>query len=109
MGAAQSEGAAFDLIVSGSGGEDEYAERFDDWGKRLRAVLTEQCGHAQDNVTLLNESGEDADGTASLKNIRQTMQKLSSRVTQRDDVFIFLIGHGSYRRQMAKFNIPDLI
>lgn len=103
---AQANAAVFDVIISGSGGEDEYSERFDDWGQRLRQVLIERCDHPEANVLLVNETGENADGTASIKGIRNVFRSLSEQVTSGDDVFIFLIGHGSYRRQVGKLNIP---
>ncbi|MYB55653.1 MAG: hypothetical protein F4X51_04610 [Gemmatimonadetes bacterium] len=103
---AQANAAVFDVIISGSGGEDEYSERFDDWGQRLRRVLIERCDHPAANVLLVNETGENADGASSITGIRNVFRGLSERVTPDDDVFIFLIGHGSYRRQVAKLNIP---
>ena len=103
---AQANAAVFDVIISGSGGEDEYSERFDDWGQRLRRVLIDRCDHPATNVLLVNEAGENADGTSSIGGIRNAIRSLSERVTPGDDVFIFLIGHGSYRRQVAKLNIP---
>jgi len=105
---AQANAAVFDVIISGSGGEDEYSERFDDWGQRLRRVLIERCDHPATNVLLVNETGENADGNSSIKGIRNVFRGLSERVTSGDDVFIFLIGHGSYRRQVAKLNIPGV-
>ncbi|MXZ11700.1 MAG: hypothetical protein F4Y79_19965 [Gemmatimonadetes bacterium] len=103
---AQANAAVFDVIISGSGGEDEYSERFDDWGQRLRRVLIERCDHPAANVLLVNETGENADGMSSIAGIRNVFRGLSERVTSGDDVFIFLLGHGSYRRQVAKLNIP---
>ncbi len=103
---ARVDAAIFDVIISGSGGEDVYAEQFDGWGKRLRRVLIERCDHPVANVQLVNETGENADGAASIEGIRNAFRRLSERVTPSDDVFIFLIGHGSYRRQVGKLNIP---
>ena len=103
---AQADAAIFDVIISGSGGEDVYAEQFDGWGQRLRRVLIERCDHPVANVQLVNETGENADGAASIEGIRNAFRRLSERVTPSDDVFIFLIGHGSYRRQVGKLNIP---
>ena len=34
---------AFDVIISGSGGEAVYVERFGDWAQRLRRALIERC------------------------------------------------------------------
>ena len=103
---AQADAAIFDVIISGSGGEDAYSERFDDWGQRLRRVLIDRCDHPAANVQLVNETGDNADGVSSIAGIRNAMHELSKRVTPSDDVFIFLIGHGSYRRQVGKLNIP---
>ena len=106
LGYVESEGAAFDIIICGSGGEEVYLERFGDWGQRLRTVLVDQCAHLAKNVQLLTETGEGVDGKSSLDGIRDVMRDFSSKVTDRDDVFVFLIGHGSFRQQVAKLNVP---
>lgn len=102
----QARAAAFDVIISGSGGEAIYAERFGDWAQRLRQVLIDRCGHPKDHVRLLNETGENADGVASKQGIGKALRELSERVTPSDDAFVFLIGHGTYRRRVAKLNLP---
>ena len=102
----QARAAAFDVIISGSGGEAIYAERFGDWAQRLRQALIDRCDHPKDQVRLLNETGENADGIASKQGIGKALRELSERVTPHDDVFVFLIGHGTYRRQVAKLNLP---
>lgn len=98
--------APFDLIVCGSGGEVEYEERFADWGGRLKRVLVEDLGHRSENVRLLVETGEDADGRSDLSAIRAAFEGLGKQVGERDDLFVYLIGHGSFRRKVAKLNIP---
>ena len=99
-------GAPFDLIVCGSGGEEGYRARFAGWGGRLRKVLVEDLKHPVENVRLLTESGGGAAGVSSLKNIGAAIERVAQRVTERDDLFVYLIGHGSYRRRTAKLNIP---
>ena len=106
IGVGNAGGATYDLIISGSGGEELYSERFGDWSQRLRTVLIEQCGHRSENVRLLDERGEISDGISSMDGIRKVFGEFSRQVTARDDVFVFLMGHGSYRRQVAKLNIP---
>ena len=102
----QARAAAFDVIISGSGGEAIYAERFGAWAQRLRQALIDRCGHPKDHVRLLNETGENADGVASKQGIGKALRELSERVTPSDDAFVFLIGHGTYRRRVAKLNLP---
>ncbi len=99
--------ATYDLIVSGSGGETDYRTAFQDWGHRLRSVLVDSLGHPSDHVVLLTESGEDADGPSDRGTILRRLAEIRTRMSQQDDLFIYLIGHGSYRRT-ARFNVEGL-
>ncbi|MFT5366437.1 MAG: hypothetical protein ACI8V2_001384 [Candidatus Latescibacterota bacterium] len=96
---------SFHVIVCGRGGGEPYTERFEDWGQRLRRVLVEQMGHGHKNVRLLTESGKDADGVSSLGDIKKIFQRVGQEISKKDDVFVYLVGHGSYRRNIAKLNI----
>lgn len=98
--------AAVHVIVCGSGGEAPYVERFEDWGQRLRRVLIDQMGQDQDHVYLLTESGKNARGVSLLNNIKKTFQDVGRKVSKQDDVFVYLIGHGNYRQNIAKLNVP---
>lgn len=107
MGVFQSAwGESYHLIVCGSGGGEPYVERFEEWGKRLRGVLVDTLGHANNRVRLLTERGTDADGVSTLGEIRKTFQWIGQGVRANDAVFVYLIGHGSYRQNVAKLNIP---
>lgn len=96
---------SYHVIVCGSGGEAPYVERFDDWGKRLHAVLVEQMGHADSRVYLMTELGNEADAKSELGEIKKIFRKIGQDVSVQDDVFVYLVGHGSYRRNIAKLNI----
>jgi hypothetical protein len=96
--------APFTLIVCGSGGEAQYETQFQDWGDRLRAVLI-GLGHPQDHVGLLTETGEHADGRSKAGTILRRLEALKTRVGSGDNLFIYLIGHGSYRRA-ARLGLP---
>ena len=98
------DGASFHLIACGSGGEAQYSEQFADWGFRLQRVLT--GWHSASRVVLLTETGEDADGVSSVEGIRKALWEIAGQVTERDDVFVYLIGHGSFRQGVAKVNVP---
>lgn len=97
-------GASFHLIACGSGGEASYSEQFADWGARLQRVLV--GWHPASQVVLLTETGKDADGISSVEGIRKALWEMGGRATEQDDVFVYLIGHGSFRQQVAKVNVP---
>jgi len=98
--------ASYHVIVCGSGGGEPYVERFEEWGQRLQKVLSAQKKHGSDTVTLLTESGNNADGISTLDALKKEFRALNQKVSKNDDVFVYLIGHGSYRRNVAKLNIP---
>jgi len=101
--------ASLDMIVCGSGGTEEYQQRFADWGHRLRRVLIEQLDHPDENVRLLTESREARDSsepTTSLESIRSVVKEFAERISTVQDLYVYLIGHGSYIKSVSKFNIP---
>lgn len=110
--------AATHVILCGSGGETEYQERFYDWGTRLHAVLIDKMGVDPERVHLLVEqraaTGETEIiapiypaakpiGEASIRSLFETLRHTS---TEDDDLFVYLIGHGSHIRDDSKFHIP---
>ena len=98
--------APFDLIVCGSGGREEYQRRFADWGQRLRTALVERMHHPSENVHLLTESASTA--LSSRENVAAALDLIGRRLEAEDPLFVFLIGHGSYRDGVAKLNLPGL-
>ncbi len=96
------------VILCGSGGEKEYTPRFREWGRRLRDALAVRLGAAPANVSLLTESETESPPpgtTTSLESIRAVFQTLAQSGAT-DDVFVYLIGHGSYLKSESKFQIP---
>ena len=91
--------APYHLIVCGSGGQAEYSRRFAQWGQRLQAVLAGPLQHPRTNIHLLTE-------TQSLDHIEATLARLAQQLQAKDQLFIYLIGHGNFRDNTAKFNIP---
>ena len=91
--------APHDLVIVGSGGEPEYEQRFADWQQRLEQVLVAKMGHAQDHL-------HGVAGPDSLRAIEQAVARLQKELKADDVLFVWLIGHGSYRHGVAKLNIP---
>ncbi len=97
------------VILCGSGGEAEYSPKFREWGNRLKAVLINKLGVPADHVALLTEPENDtpAPGTAtSLENIQALFKGLVTKTTAEDDIYVYLIGHGSHLKEESKFQIP---
>jgi len=104
----------YSLILSGAGGTEYYQSKFPEWGARLRNVLVDDLGHKAENVRVLTETGEAPSGVdakkISLDAIREEVEGLCSETSEPDELFIYLIGHGSHQKTEAKFNIegPDM-
>ncbi len=100
--------ASYHVLLCGSGGEEEYSEKFRDWGMRLRDALVMQLNVPPDNVVLLTEPETDNDTlpTTNLASIRATFAAMSDSVTPDDDLFVYFIGHGSYMKNVSKFHVP---
>jgi hypothetical protein len=99
------------LILCGAGGNGEYETRFLDWGRRLEDVLVRKFHFSEENVELLTERAQEVGGAViSLETIRDSFKALSAKVPENPgafpDLYVYLIGHGSYIRGESKFNIP---
>ena len=102
-------GASHHVILCGSGGEAEYSPIFREWGTRLKNVLALRLGAAPENIAILMEpetASAPAGTSISLETIQALFKGLAHSVTPEDDVFIYLIGHGSYLKNASKFEIP---
>jgi len=113
---------SFHLIVCGSGGDPEFVERFADWGRRLQTALVDVAQNDPTHVRLLTEvepaATDDRSETkpvdvpgstvhhSDLESIRAAIEQLASVMQSEDEVFVYLIGHGSHRRDEAKIMIP---
>lgn len=99
----------FDVILCGNGGTDEYEELFHSWGVRLHDVLVDRLEHSADHVYLLMEKRAEPEpntSAISLDTIESVFDELSGTASIEDDVYIYLIGHGSYLARISKFHIP---
>ena len=99
---------AEDVILCGSGGTAEYTQRFEDWGIRLRQALIERCDHPAEKVHLYLENGaNDPHASAiSLEALAQLFTRLKTEHSEKEPLFVYMIGHGSHLRNDAKFQMP---
>jgi hypothetical protein len=87
------------LIVSGLGGQEEYAQRFEQQAQVLAEAARGSVA-AADNVIVLG--GDDATKDA----IEQAFGELAAATDGSDSIAVFLLGHGSYDGEQYKFNVP---
>ncbi|MGH7576045.1 MAG: hypothetical protein ACREM1_13085 [Longimicrobiales bacterium] len=108
------DGDSYLLIVAGIGGEEAYRAAFTEWGASLAEAAVEKHGLPRANVTFLTEQPERApewtSGKATKAEIEQTVASLASKAGADDQVFVVLIGHGSYQSGESRFNVvgPNL-
>jgi len=94
---------ADDVIIVGQGGEPELETKFQNWGKRLRDVLIE-LGRDAEQIHLLTTERTGRQPT--LTEIRELFADLAQRHDREADLFVYLIGHGTYLRDIAKLQVP---
>ncbi len=104
----------FAVIIEGVGGDPLYAQRFRNWTDAMVDLLRGQLEFAEDHLFYLTSSPSDTTrantARATAIEVRSTFERLKTMVKPGDLVFVFLVGHGSFDGQQAKFNLsgPDL-
>jgi hypothetical protein len=97
------------LVIVGVGGDDDHVKAFS--GEAL-AVLkaAKKDGVPDGNVTFLGENAEISEGRmkarATRENVTKAFGDLATGAKPDDDIFIVLIGHGSFDGKTAAFNLP---
>ncbi|MDP7640081.1 MAG: hypothetical protein QGG73_10260 [Candidatus Hydrogenedentes bacterium] len=106
----QARAASHHLILSGSGGEEAYRQLFREWSARLDKALAEQLSIPAENIARLVEPLEgalDSTKSISLETIRLELENLSERIEPDEDLYVYLIGHGSHFKRDTKLHIPS--
>ena len=85
------------LTISGLGGEDVYAQRFEGLATDIDTLLKKEP-----NATVITLSGNEA----TKDNIEAKLGEIAEKVGPEDTFILLLIGHGSYDMLDYKFNIP---
>ena len=98
------------LLISGLGGEPRYTEAFHGWLSRFADAATEKYGVPPERITYLGEN-PDLDPTrirarSTAENIRAAFAGIAAAMAPADDLVVLLAGHGTFRNQTARFNVP---
>jgi Peptidase C13 family len=98
------------VIIAGIGGDDAHRERFHQWSMSMRDAAIARHGLAPDRVFYLGESPEIAPEAIHAKstkeNIASLLSELQTSVAPGDQIYLLLIGHGSFDNEEARFNLP---
>jgi hypothetical protein len=97
------------IVVVGLGGGEEFRNRFLGWGLDLRSAAVERYGVLPGNALLLAEDPT-MDAAVWDRSTREaltaTLEDLARRATPDDRVLLVLLGHGTFRDDEARFNLP---
>src|SRR5690348_7019573 len=101
------------LVDAGVGGDPEHVAQFTKWAT---AVVdgAKKHGTPDANITLLGENPEESGGKMKGRATRDAVTKafndIAAVAKPNDEIFVLLIGHGSFDGKSAAFNLlgPDL-
>ena len=102
------------LMITGVGGDDEHTQSFHKWASMIVDAAKERGGLTDATITYLGDKPELDAAHIKARSTRDNVQKafadLAARAKPADEVFIVLIGHGSFDGQKGAFNLagPDL-
>jgi hypothetical protein len=96
------------IVVSGIGGDEEYAQRFRDWSLEMLDAARDQLGLAQGQAIWLCErpalEPARCAGESRRERVLEAIAALDPQAPE--PVMVLLIGHGTYRDGRALFNLP---
>jgi hypothetical protein len=98
------------LVLSGASGGPKYAEQMQQWRANISGALVDRYGFAADKVKVLVDETVKTGDQGTAENVRKTLGELRKQMTREDLLLIFLLGHGTFDGESAKFNLvgPDL-
>lgn len=98
------------IVITGVGGDEEHTAQFHKWASAMIDVAAKRGGVADQNIVYLSEKPEldpaRIKGRSTRENVQKAFGDLSMRAQPNDEVFVMLIGHGSFDGKVAAFNLP---
>jgi hypothetical protein len=97
------------VIIVGVGGSEEHSAKFHKWASSILDAAKKR-GVAEANAIYLGERVETdparIKGRSTKENVTKAFDDLLKRAKTADEIFILLIGHGSFDGRTGAFNIP---
>ncbi len=90
--------------MTGVPGDDEHAKKFEKWATTFIDIAKKKEAIPESNITFL------ADKNATKASVEKAFTDIAAKAKPSDNVFVLLIGHGSFDGRVAAFNLmgPDL-
>ena len=93
------------IVVRGASGTDEYGELFDSWANRWTKAA-EQGGGRLVAVGAANAKAETQnDAATDFDLLKSTIDRWAQREQQTGELWVVLIGHGTFDGRTARFNL----
>ena len=100
------------VILAGAAVEEQYKEQIKGWALLLHDILTKDYRYEAGQIVLLMDQADPEDprisGSSRGENIKDELRQLKEAVSPGDQIFIFLLGHGTSNEEAAKFVISGV-
>jgi hypothetical protein len=98
------------VVITGVAGDEAHTKQFHAWATTIIDAATKRDGVPGANVVYLADK-PDVDparirGRSTRENVQKTINEIAARAKPTDELFVLLIGHGSFDGQQATFNLP---
>ena len=96
------------LVVTGVGGDEEHTAQFQKWAGAV-VDSAKKHGVLDANINWLGEAPDKdprVSARSSRDNVMTAVGDRAAKAKPNDDIFILLIGHGSFDGKMGAFNLP---
>lgn len=107
-------GERYAVILGGIGGQEEFTKKYFSQTSRMYNLLVDSLEYRRENVFyLFEDAAYDSlriQYKATAVNVRKVFNHLARTMTPADQLFLFMVGHGTYDGDWSKFNLvgPDL-
>ncbi len=97
------------LVITGVAGDEEHVAQFHKWAMAV-VDAAKRFGVPDADVTYLSDKPEQDPahirGRSTKDNVAKAFADVAARAKPNDEVFILLIGHGSFDGRIGAFNLP---
>ena len=92
------------LVITGASGDEEHAKKFQQWATAFIDTAKKKEAVPDGNITFLSERA------ATKAAVEKAFADIGAKAKANDELFVLLIGHGSFDGATAAFNLmgPDL-